>query len=111
MHFICIKKIKQLDEWIWGRGSPRGLFPARGRGREKSLPVNSGGDGGGEFCSPRGRGWEVDPRRGIPRCHPYPHLVVLAIEVWRTRTPFLVCHPSILDWLESTKTRTGSDTT
>jgi hypothetical protein len=25
--------------------------------------------------------------------------------VWRTRTPFLVCHPWILDWLESLKTR------
>jgi hypothetical protein len=40
------------------------------------------------------------------RRHPLtPHLVVLAIEVWRTRTPFLVCHPWILDWLESIKTR------
>jgi hypothetical protein len=46
------------------------------------------------------------------RRHPLtPHLVVLSIEVWRTRTPFLVCHPWILDWLESIKTRTGSDTT
>jgi hypothetical protein len=26
-----------------------------------------------------------------------PHLVVLAIKVWRTRTPFLVHHPWILD--------------
>jgi hypothetical protein len=44
--------------------------------------------------------------------HPLtPHLVVLAIKVWRTRAPFLVHHPWILDWLESTKTRTGSDTT
>jgi hypothetical protein len=34
-----------------------------------------------------------------------PHLVVFSIEVWRTRSPFLVCHPWILDWLESTKTR------
>jgi hypothetical protein len=35
------------------------------------------------------------------RSHPLtPHLVVLAIEVWRTRTPFLVRHPWILDWLE-----------
>jgi hypothetical protein len=34
-----------------------------------------------------------------------PYLVVFAIEVWRTRTSFLVCHPSILDWLESIKTR------
>jgi hypothetical protein len=25
--------------------------------------------------------------------------------VWRTRTPFLACHPWILDWLESIKTR------
>jgi hypothetical protein len=25
--------------------------------------------------------------------------------VWRTRTPFLVCHPWILDSLESIKTR------
>jgi hypothetical protein len=40
------------------------------------------------------------------RCHPFtPHLVVLSIEVWRTRTPFLVRHPWILDWLESIKTR------
>jgi hypothetical protein len=46
------------------------------------------------------------------RSHPLtPHLVVLAIEVWRIRTPFLVRHPWIFDWLESTKTRTGSDTT
>jgi hypothetical protein len=30
--------------------------------------------------------------------------------VWRTRTPFLVRHLWILDWLESIKTRTGSDT-
>jgi hypothetical protein len=46
------------------------------------------------------------------RRHPLTqHLVVLAIEVWRTRTLFLVRHPWILDWLESTKTRTGSDTT
>jgi hypothetical protein len=33
-----------------------------------------------------------------------PHLVVLAFEVWRTRTLFLVCHPWILEWLESIKT-------
>jgi hypothetical protein len=40
------------------------------------------------------------------RRHPLtPHLVVLAIEVWRTRTPFLIRHPWILDWLESIKTR------
>jgi hypothetical protein len=25
--------------------------------------------------------------------------------VWRTRTPFLVRHPWIVDWLESIKTR------
>jgi hypothetical protein len=32
------------------------------------------------------------------RRHPItPHLVVFAIEVWRTQTPFLVCHPWILD--------------
>jgi hypothetical protein len=27
-----------------------------------------------------------------------PHLVVLTIKVWRTRTPFLVFHLWILDW-------------
>jgi hypothetical protein len=38
--------------------------------------------------------------------HPLtPHLVVLPIEIWRTRTPFLVRHLWILDWLESIKTR------
>jgi hypothetical protein len=31
--------------------------------------------------------------------------------VWRTRTPFLVRHLWILDWLESIKTQIGSDTT
>jgi hypothetical protein len=31
--------------------------------------------------------------------------------VWRTRTPFLARHLWILDWLESIKTRTGSNTT
>jgi hypothetical protein len=35
------------------------------------------------------------------RRHPLTlHLVVFTIEVWRTRTPFLVRHPWILDWLE-----------
>jgi hypothetical protein len=44
--------------------------------------------------------------------HPLtPHLVVLAIKVWGTRTPFLLRQPWILDWLESIQTRTGSDTT
>jgi hypothetical protein len=46
------------------------------------------------------------------RTHPLtPLLVVLVIVVWRTQTPFLVRDPWILDWLESIKTRTGSDTT
>jgi hypothetical protein len=45
------------------------------------------------------------------RRHPaLSHLVVLPIEVRRTRTPFLVCHLWILYWLESIKTHTGSDT-
>jgi hypothetical protein len=39
------------------------------------------------------------------RRHPLtPRLVVLAIEVWRTRTPFLVRQPWTLDRLESIKT-------
>jgi hypothetical protein len=38
------------------------------------------------------------------------HLVVFAIEVWRTRTPFPVRHPWILDWLESIKSRDLADT-
>jgi hypothetical protein len=32
---------------------------------------------------------------------PLPHLVVSTIIVWRTRTPFMICHLWILDWLES----------
>jgi hypothetical protein len=32
---------------------------------------------------------------------PLAHMVVLTIKVWRTRTPFLVRHLWILDWLES----------
>jgi hypothetical protein len=43
--------------------------------------------------------------------HPsLPHLVVLTIKVWRTPTPFLVFHFWILDWLESRRSVTGSDT-
>jgi hypothetical protein len=43
--------------------------------------------------------------------HPaLPHLVVLTIKVCRTRTPFLVRHLWILDWLESRRSITGSDT-
>jgi hypothetical protein len=58
-------------------------------------------------------------RRNIPkdliisaeeRRMPLPHLVVLPIKVRRTRTLFLVRHLWILDWLESIKTRTSSDT-
>jgi hypothetical protein len=41
---------------------------------------------------------------------PLPHVVVLTIKVWRTRTPFLVRHLWILDWLESRRSVTGSDT-
>jgi hypothetical protein len=41
---------------------------------------------------------------------PLPHLVVLPIEVQRTRTSFLVRQLWILDWLESIKTQIGSDT-
>jgi hypothetical protein len=38
-------------------------------------------------------------------CHPLtPHMVVLTIEVRRTRTPFLVRHLWFIDWLESIKT-------
>jgi hypothetical protein len=41
---------------------------------------------------------------------PLPHVVVLTIKVWRTQTPFLVCHLWILDWLESQRSVSGSDT-
>jgi hypothetical protein len=41
---------------------------------------------------------------------PLPHLVVLTIKVWRTRTPFLVRRLWILEWLESQISVTGSDT-
>jgi hypothetical protein len=37
---------------------------------------------------------------------PLPHMVVLTIKVWRTRTPFLVCHLWILDWLASRRSVT-----
>jgi hypothetical protein len=39
-----------------------------------------------------------------------PHLVILTIKVWRTRTPFLVRHLWTLDWLESRRSVTGFDT-
>jgi hypothetical protein len=41
---------------------------------------------------------------------PLPHLVVSTIKVWRTRTPFLVRHLWILDWLKSRRSVIGSDT-
>jgi hypothetical protein len=41
---------------------------------------------------------------------PLPHMEVLTIKVWRTRTPFLVRHLWILEWLESRRSVTGSDT-
>jgi hypothetical protein len=41
------------------------------------------------------------------RIHPpLPHLVVLTVKVWRTRTPFLVCHLFILECLESRRSIT-----
>jgi hypothetical protein len=39
-----------------------------------------------------------------------PHMVVLTIKVWRTRTLFLIHHLWFLDWLESRRSITGSDT-
>jgi hypothetical protein len=41
---------------------------------------------------------------------PLPHLVVLTIKVWRNRTPCLVRHLWILDWLESRRSLASSDT-
>jgi hypothetical protein len=41
---------------------------------------------------------------------PLPHMVVLTIKVWSTRTSFLVRHLWILDCLESRRSETGSDT-
>jgi hypothetical protein len=41
---------------------------------------------------------------------PLPHLVVLTIKVWRTRTLFLVRHLWILDWLESRRSITSPNT-
>jgi hypothetical protein len=41
---------------------------------------------------------------------PLPHMVVLTIKVWRTRTLFLACHIWILDWLESRRSVIGFDT-
>jgi hypothetical protein len=41
---------------------------------------------------------------------PMPHLVVLTIRVWRTRTLFLVCHLWISDWLESRRSVADFDT-
>jgi hypothetical protein len=46
------------------------VIPGGDGGGIKLSPVSFRGGGGGENLSPRGRGWAVDPRRGIPRCHP-----------------------------------------
>jgi hypothetical protein len=39
-----------------------------------------------------------------------PHVVVLTIKGLRNRTPLLVRHLRILDWLESRRSVTSSDT-
>jgi hypothetical protein len=41
---------------------------------------------------------------------PLPHLVVLPIKEQWNRTPFLVRHLWILNWLKSRRSVTGSDT-
>jgi hypothetical protein len=41
---------------------------------------------------------------------PLPRVVVVTIKLWRTQTPFLVCHLWILDRLESQRSVSGSDT-
>ena len=44
----------------------------------KPVPVSVDGGGDGKFSPPRGRGWEGIPRRGIPRCHLYPSMAMVA---------------------------------
>jgi hypothetical protein len=73
MRVITINACRQsIFHWqARGDGDPRGDYSPLGDGDgEKKLSVSISGDGGGEFTSPRGRGWEAIPRRGIPRCHP-----------------------------------------
>jgi hypothetical protein len=41
---------------------------------------------------------------------PLPRLVVITIKLWRIQTPFLVRHLWILDWLESRRSVTDTDT-
>jgi hypothetical protein len=41
---------------------------------------------------------------------PLPQMVVLTMKVWRTQTTFLVCHLWILDWSDTRRSVTGSDT-
>ena len=48
-----------------GINSPCGDGDGRG-----SSPTIVYGDGDGEISSPQGRGWEPNPRRGIPHWHP-----------------------------------------
>jgi len=49
---------------------PAGIKSPAGNGDgEEMFSVDVHGDGDGENLAPRGRGWWLIPRRGIPRCH------------------------------------------
>jgi hypothetical protein len=55
---------------LQGGGDPtRDVIPDGDRGNIKLSPVSF--RKGGENLSTQGRGWAVDPRQGIPCCHPY----------------------------------------
>jgi len=57
---------------VSGTGIPAGMKSPPGIGDgEGRLPVVVHGDGAGENSPPRGRGWWLILRRGIPHCHLY----------------------------------------
>jgi hypothetical protein len=72
MKYLCelLESFEDVGDKFAGTGTPAGIFPRGGRGREENIPASINGDGGGELLSPRGRGWRAIPRRGIPGCHP-----------------------------------------
>ena len=60
----------QISYLVSGTGIPVGdQFPAGNRDGRKMSPNDLRGDGDGEISPPRGRGWWVNPRRGIPHYH------------------------------------------
>ena len=70
LHRLLPTRLYSPSCLVSGTGIPIGdQFPAGNGDGRKLSPDGLHGDGDGEIFSPRGWGWWVNPRRGIPHCH------------------------------------------